>query len=741
MATFDNNFRSGYIVRINWWVNSQNIANNCTNITVQAQLISTGSSYTIRASAVKNGTLNIDGTAYNFTFNASLSGNQTKTVFEKNIDIYHNGDGTRSCYMGLDLGIEVTLSGKHWGTVSTSGTATFTTIPRKSEITSITGGTIGGTMTVNIDRKSSAFTTSVWLFLGDQSWVNVANKSTATSITFTVPNSLANAIPNATSGNGTVKIRTYNGDTELGECDWGKSFEVPDWMKPSISQVLLDTDTCVGNDGWMFVQWKSKMRVRTTASGSYGSWITGIRVDYDGTQYWGSDIWTNIQTINGNRPGQVHAWDSRGRYTSWSGNATVQWYQNPWGSLSAYRCDANGNRDDINGTYVKVAYSGYKASHNGYNGFDLAINHRESGKDWSSNDVWSGSEVNGGTAILGSTTSAYDLDKTYEIKLVISDYYTSTTYIFPISTSQVLLDFKAGGKGLGVGRVATKDYAMQLATSLEIYSGRDNNPAIGSDIRFCNVSNEAQDIIICGGAPAEDYLLSILRATASASGGQQRLMFIDKWNNCYNTYPINYYSGSIRYYGSGDEGQLKFDGSKNYLFFHNPNGTYNNHNIGAYSASGNSAIWEYADGASQLLLKSGYGTVSDGRLKYDIDEFSNWDDFYNFYMSLKPKTFKYNNDMRNETHIGLIAQEVGESIVDNNLNNDKLCIVKATENEDMDDGREYNIAYQELIGLNIKMIQKHEKEIQNLNNIISQQQEEIDQLKDIVNQLINQGGK
>ena len=83
MATFDNNFRSGYIVRINWWVNSQNIANNCTNITVQAQLISTGSSYTIRASAVKNGTLNIDGTNYNFTFNASLSGNQTKTVVEK----------------------------------------------------------------------------------------------------------------------------------------------------------------------------------------------------------------------------------------------------------------------------------------------------------------------------------------------------------------------------------------------------------------------------------------------------------------------------------------------------------------------------------------------------------------------------------------------------------------------------------------------------------------------------------
>ena len=39
------------------------------------------------------------------------------------------------------------------------------------------------------------------------------------------------------------------------------------------------------------------------------------------------------------------------------------------------------------------------------------------------------------------------------------------------------------------------------------------------------------------------------------------------------------------------------------------------------------------------------------------------------------------------------------------------------------------------------MIQKHEEEIKELNNTIAKQQEEIDQLKDMVNQLVNQGGK
>ena len=278
--------------RIEVTQNWQSIEGNYSNVTVKVWVWRTNTGYTTYGS----GTLycGIDGTSYSQSITSSQKiTNSGIYLFERTVNVYHNGDGTKSIWVSAYINHERVTSNDQGFTV------TLTTIPRKSEITSITGGTIGGTMTVNIDRKSSPFTTSVWLFLGDQSWVNVANKSTATSITFTVPNSLANAIPNATSGNGTVKIRTYNGDTELGECDWGKSFEVPDWMKPSISQVLLDTDTCVGNDGWMFVQWKSKMRVRTTASGSYGSWITNIRVDYDGTQYWGSDIWTNIQNING----------------------------------------------------------------------------------------------------------------------------------------------------------------------------------------------------------------------------------------------------------------------------------------------------------------------------------------------------------------------------------------------------------------------------------------------------------
>ena len=112
-GTISNSFRNGYKVQITWKVNSQNVANNTSNVTVQAQLVSTGSSYTISSSATKNGTLTINGTSYSFTFSAGLSGSQTKTVFTKTVDIPHNSDGTKTLSMSTTLGINVTLSGTY----------------------------------------------------------------------------------------------------------------------------------------------------------------------------------------------------------------------------------------------------------------------------------------------------------------------------------------------------------------------------------------------------------------------------------------------------------------------------------------------------------------------------------------------------------------------------------------------------------------------------------------------------
>ena len=705
--------------RIEVTQNWQDVANNYSNVTVKVFVYRTNTGYTTYG----KGTLycGIDGTSYSQGITSSQKiTNSGIYLFERTVNIYHNGDGAKSIWVSAYISHERVTSSDQGFTV------TLDTIPRRSTITGISGDWFGDPMTVTIDRKSSSFNTDVYV-RANGDWRNVVWHSSDTSIGFTLPADLANNVTTSTECTGQVKIVTNNGDTWIGEDVWDKWMGVPSWMSPSISNVALDTDTCV-NELWCWVQNKSKLRVRTTCSGSYGSSITTIRVEYDGTFYWGNDIWTNITSIDGDRPVNVAVWDSRGRQANWSGHISVHWYQNPWGTLEAYRCTADGNRDDVNGTYVRLIYSGDKASISGHNTFALTIDSRETNHEWSNPRVSTSTPTSWASAIIGD--GSFDLDKTYQIRLRVSDWYTTTTKIVPISTSKVLLDFKAGGTGLGIGRVATDDDMTQFATGVQIFSGRNNNPEVGADLIFKNCGNKAQDIGVCGAVPNSNELLNIYRFTSSDEGSAGNIWFIDKWNCIYNRAERTFINRHIIF--DGGESTLRRNGNPSYAFF-------GDWGLGYYDDSAGT-IWSFDYGSKVLTLKSGY-TTSDERTKYNIDEFTNWDDFYNFYMSLKPKTFKYNDDMKGDTYIGLVAQDVSESIVDNNLMNEKLALVKTLENEAMDDGREYKVCYQELISLNIKMIQKHEEEIKELNNVIAKQQEEIDQLKDMVNQLVNQGGK
>ena len=711
--------------RIEVTENWQNMSENYTNITVRVRLSN--------ATPTKSGIGDVDCTINGVKYSNTIFPSQTITsdgfiAFENTVNIYHNADGTKSIWISAELNTTNIVSDDQGFTV------TLTTIARKSTIASISGDWSNSSMTVTIDQKSSSFTTSVFVKTPNSDWVNVIWKQSGTSFTFTLPMSLVTSIPNATECSGTVKIRTYNGDTEIGDDDWGKWMGVPDWVKPSISNVQLDTDTQV-NGWWGWVQWKSKLRVRTTASGSYSSTISTIRVDYDDSQYWGSDIWTNILANSGSRPVTVHVWDSRNRYASWSGSINVEWYQNPWGSLQAYRCDSAGNRDDTSGTKIKVIYSGDRCSINGKNTFMLKVDHRVQGGDWEvHNDVETNQTTSGTELVLNYNDETFSLEKAYEIRLRVADWYASNTYIVPISTAFVLIDFKAGGKGIGFGRVATADHRAQFNMGVEIYAGRENNPNLGADLVFCNVSKNSDDIGICGGTPNSDLLLQLYKFTDSNERAAGPLIHIDRHGNYADYFNQHIFSSSVFFTGDTEK-QIRYNGSTSYMYW-----GANNGNIGAWDDVVG-LLWNYDKGSQTVNLKAGYQAISDRRKKYDFDEFTNWDDFYNFYMSLKPQTFKYNEDMSERTYIGMVAQDVMESVVNNNLSNERLALVRERVNDDYEDGREYSLAYQELISLNVKMIQKHEEGIKELNDTIAKQHEEIDQLKDMVNQLVNQGGK
>ena len=121
---------------------------------------------------------------------------------------------------------------------------------------------------------------------------------------------------------------------------------------------------------------------------------------------------------------------------------------------------------------------------------------------------------------------------------------------------------------------------------------------------------------------------------------------------------------------------------------------------------------------------------------------------------LKPVTYIFNNKIR--THIGYIAQDVEESLKNNNIDTSEFAgYWREQKWKEKDDGNiEYlfddegnpiydcGLRYSEFIALNTHMIQKTRNENKQLKQQLQNQKQEIDSLKESVSilmQQINQG--
>ena len=110
-------------------------------------------------------------------------------------------------------------------------------------------------------------------------------------------------------------------------------------------------------------------------------------------------------------------------------------------------------------------------------------------------------------------------------------------------------------------------------------------------------------------------------------------------------------------------------------------------------------------------------------------------DCTDIYLSLKPKKYKFNSELKGYTdkwQYGLIAQDVEESLNNNGLTIDDTGLILLSKPDDMFneklfvDDDIHQIDYNQLHALHIQMIQKHEHEIEAL-------KQEIKELKEIIN--------
>ena len=377
-----------------------------------------------------------------------------------------NADGTKSVSIAANFQC-FTWDGKGGSGWSVSGSQTVTlhTIPRTSSI-SMPATTMGSANNITITRASSSFTHTLTYAFGNATGT-IATKTTSTSVSWTPPTSLASQIPNNTTGTCTLTCYTYNGNTLVGTSTATVTLTVPASIKPTITGITATrVDGTVPSTWGIYVQTKSKVTLAITgAAGAGGSTISSYSITGGGLSYTQSSVTTGFLNTSGSITFTGKVCDSRGR---WSDEATVTInvvaYAAPrFNSYSTQRCTSAG-ASSSNGTYAKstVNYSYWSCS--GKNTITTAVAYKKSADS---------SYTNAGVTFTSGTQFIFgggnlSVDYSYDIRFTLTDAFGTVTVVDSLSTASVLMDFKAGGTGLAVGKVSETDSCFEVSEDWDV---------------------------------------------------------------------------------------------------------------------------------------------------------------------------------------------------------------------------------------------------------------------------------
>jgi len=468
-------------------ITSQDVTNNFSVIDVYLYSASTDSSSTKWTTAenfgyvgYNNGNKAYRSTTYDF------SNKKVNCFGHSSFSVSHNADGTKT----------ITLQGA-WSTShssyisggSVSASVTLTTIPRATAPTlSASSVAFNSSVTITMNRASSSFTHTLTYSCGSAS--GTIGTDLGTSKAWTVPNSLMSQIPSATSAKITIACKTYSGSTLIGTKTVTLTATVPSSIVPTISTIRLTDPNNLAATYGGYVQNKSKLKVEVDCAGVYGSTITNVSITALGktatTNPYTSVIITDGQ---GSKTVSVTITDSRGRTASSTASFTVLAYSSPTiSSMTAIRCNSSGTADD-EGTYIKVTYTFAIASLNSKNTKSAVTEYRSSAASTYSNaDTYTGAYSGTRSFVFGA--GGISVDSAYNVKLTVSDAFTSTTKNVDVPSAFVVIDFRSTGKGMAVGQVSSKDrfqVGMETELNKNVYLSPDNDTE--KNILFQNTGN------------------------------------------------------------------------------------------------------------------------------------------------------------------------------------------------------------------------------------------------------------
>lgn len=441
-ATFSGQY--GHNMTLEVWSdwNRQDVASNSSTVNVQARLRTNGYASMWGVTAPVTVTVNGKNESLNATVN--IGTNSSLLFYGKDFVVPHNGDGTKT----VGIKISVGLNAGGYGSSMVAFDLPLPTIARASSVSDMTG-TLGSAMTININRKNSAFKHTVKYNFGALSGTIATNVDT--SVSWTPPLNLATAMPNKTSDWGNITVETYSGSSKIGSATCRLTLNVPDSVKPTLGSITLtDSNTAVKNllnTANTFAEIVSDIKVAfNSATGVQGSKITGYYAEIVNKNQSTNANNGNLGLMKWNGSAQVKAWvvDSRGR----SSNAvttsiTVLEYFLPTLTFTAIRGDTNQSSDKIVvSRTAKIAP--LRIGNTQKNSFKLSFKTAPFGSTTYTADTGAGVNdkvTNTLTNSKATLSGTFDIGKSYEVYGVLEDALTSsgTVKAPPVSPEKMVM--------------------------------------------------------------------------------------------------------------------------------------------------------------------------------------------------------------------------------------------------------------------------------------------------------------
>ena len=476
MAKFSNSNNSLYL---NVYIDqgSQDISANSSTVNWRLTVSRTGGYYTFNKQGDSSLSLNLDGRNVHSSRPTWETSGEEYTLARGSSSVSHNSDGSKSfpfsCTFNPNNGIH--------GTITVSSTFTLSPIARSSWVNdnALSGDRrLGSLHTLTIDRKSSSFTHQVWYRVFGSDWIDLG-KNYTTSVSFVPSLELARHNTKASSGTMDICLRTYNGNTQVGNDVYSNGWymTIPESVKPTFTSLsLTDMNTAarqllnVNN----FLQIISDIQVNfTSPSGAYGSTITGYRAEIVNKKNSVSENGGRLGMMNFNGSATIRAYvtDSRGRRSDTKDiTINIIEYFAPSLSFSAIRTREMPNIIQVvrNAKIAPINLSGRQR-----NVMELSFRVAQLGSSNYARD--NGSATGTYTSINTLVRSAanmsgnYPANKSFIVIGRLEDKFTSVEFSVTVATESVVMSYDKDGR-VGIGKVAEQGGAGSLDVLGDIYA-------------------------------------------------------------------------------------------------------------------------------------------------------------------------------------------------------------------------------------------------------------------------------